>query len=85
MNRIYILGEILSVSQMHFDYYNKLKAYFKFSVSDMYGNVFEWVVLEKRMDILKTFKMLNMKKENKKMALVICSLEDGKYVVCDIY
>lgn len=85
MNRIYILGEVLSVSQMHFDYYNKLKIYFKFNILDMYDNVFECVVLEKKVDVLRIFEMVNMKKGKDKFIFVICSLENGKYIVRDIY
>lgn len=94
MNRIYILGEVLSVSEVHFDYYNKFKAYFKFSILDMYGNVFECVVQEKRCDEscknIKTkldeeFRLLYKRKTSGYVVFVICNLENSEYLVDNIY
>lgn len=94
MNRIYILGEVLSVSKMRFDYYNKLKAYFKFSILDMHGNVFECVVQEKRCDgsyknvkmkLDEAFYLLEKRKTSGDVVFVTCSCENGEYLVDNIY
>ena len=88
MNRVYILGEVLSVSKVHFDYYNKLKAYFKFSISDMCGNEFLCIVQEKNVKNItfeKTYSVFNQKMNKKETALVICSFENGEYLVQNIY
>ena len=49
MNNIIILGEVIEKSVIHFDYYDKLKAYFLVRVIED-SNVFEIVISEKHID-----------------------------------
>ena len=49
MNNIIILGEVIEKSIIHFDYYDKLKAYFLVRVIED-SNIFEIVVSEKYID-----------------------------------
>lgn len=50
MNNVIILGEVIEKSTMHFNYFDKLKAYFFIRVMEN-SNIFEIVVSEKYIDI----------------------------------
>ena len=44
MNNVIILGGVIDVSKLHFDYADKLKAYFNILIDDYSGNVFKVVI-----------------------------------------
>ena len=80
MNRIYILGKIISKDKLHFNYLDKLKVYFSFEIKDLYGNLFRCVVEEKRVeDILGIYNSL------KDFAYIVCTQEAGVYYLSDMY
>ena len=55
MNNVIIFGEVILKSDIHFDYLDKLKAYFKIRVVEN-GNVFDAIISEKyiKTDIFKS-------------------------------
>ena len=58
MNNCIILGKIVKKSDMHFDYLNKLKAWFEINVFDC-SSIFNIVISEKYMDIFSTNRIYN--------------------------
>jgi len=50
VNNIIVLGKVISKSSIHFDYLDKLKAYFKINILEN-GNLFEVIVSEKYIGI----------------------------------
>ena len=47
MNRVVILGKVVNISKIHFDYIDKLKVYFNIYIDDLNGNKFKAKLSEK--------------------------------------
>ncbi len=47
MNKVVILGKVVNISKIHFDYIDKLKVYFNIYIDDLNGNKFKVILSEK--------------------------------------
>ena len=81
MNNVIILGKVISKSSIHFDYLDKLKAYFEIKVIEC-GNIFSVNISEKYLGVVLVGELYS----NLCVDDIVCvygSVLNNNYIVCN--